>query len=85
VPLGYLAVLLTFLSSQRDLRNIIASRLEGGTLRHLLVAADAFLSYDKTVTQEVQVSDEGAEFKAHFLNRLETIINDLKSDTMEMK
>ena len=80
VPLGYLAVLLTFLCSRRDIRAAVAARLEGGTLRHLLVAADAFLSYNKKIAEDVQVGDDNADMKAHSLSRLEVLLEELKID-----
>jgi hypothetical protein len=78
VPLGYLAVLLAFISVEPANRIYVASKLEGGSLRHLLIALDAFLSYHRKVAEELHGGDDGSEFKVHFVGRVQAVLDQLK-------
>jgi hypothetical protein len=80
VPLGYLAVLLSILSIDRSLRTQIASKFEGGTLKHLLVAVDEFLNYNRKVTEQSSVSSDEVDAKALFTSRLQAVVDKLKME-----
>ncbi len=56
----------------------ISSRLEGGTLKQLLVIVEEFLSFHRKVDEEIARSDGEVDFRAGFISRLQGVIDGLK-------
>ena len=82
MPLGYLSVLLAFVCIERTNRRHVAAKLEGDSLKHLLIAVDAFLSYHRKVAEELHRADDGSELKAHFIGRVQAVLDQLKETEM---
>ncbi len=56
----------------------ISSRLAGGTLKQLLDAMNEFLSFHRKVDEETARSDGEVDFRAGFISRLQSVIENLK-------
>ena len=80
VPFGYLAVLLSYLSINITIRERVATRLKGGTLRPLLAAVEEFIYYHRKVAEEIRTADEEIDLKAMFIGRLQVVVDMLKRE-----
>ncbi|MCJ1354373.1 MAG: hypothetical protein MMC33_004361 [Icmadophila ericetorum] len=78
VALGYLSVLLSYLSLNRLIKERMCLQLQGGTLKQLLDAVDEFLRYNRQIANDANCSDPDAEFKAGFTSRLQDVLDQLK-------
>ena len=84
VPFGYLVVLLGYLCKSTNVFAIMRSRLNGGTLRVLLIAIGEFLHYHQKV-EELRVKEGGEQvlqeqdIKSTFVSRLQGLMEELQA------
>jgi hypothetical protein len=70
-------VLLSYLSIDKGTRQQIACSLEGGTLKHLLIAVHEFLAIYKK-TEEIRSAEDDIDLKASFVAKLQVVLDKLK-------
>jgi hypothetical protein len=80
VPVGYLAVLLSYLCTNASARMRVRASLTGGTLKHLIIAVEEFLQYHRKITEEIHSMDGDVDLKAVFVNRLQAVVDQLKEE-----
>lgn len=72
-------MLLAFISTETVNRIHVASQLEGNSLRHLLIAVEAFLSYHRKIAEDMQAGDNEPETNMHFVGRVQDVLDQLKA------
>ncbi|KAL8879692.1 MAG: hypothetical protein Q9198_002745 [Flavoplaca austrocitrina] len=78
VALGYLSVLLSYLCVEKHARQMVASRLPGGTLQALLNTVVEFLQYHRQIEDDMDEEDGKTDLKASFISRLEATVVGLR-------
>lgn len=78
VPFGYLVVLLGYLCKSSSIFAIVRSRLNGGTLRVLLIAIGEFLQYHQKVEELGDGGEEDQDIKITFIRRLQGLMEELQ-------
>ncbi|KAL9043109.1 MAG: hypothetical protein Q9180_000095 [Flavoplaca navasiana] len=78
VAFGYLSVLLSYLCVEKHARQMVASRLPGGTLQALLNTVVEFLQYHRQIEDDMDQEDGETDLKASFISRLEATVTGLR-------
>ncbi|KAL8889106.1 MAG: hypothetical protein Q9215_003552 [Flavoplaca cf. flavocitrina] len=78
VALGYLSVLMSYLCVEKHARQMVASRLPGGTLQALLNTVVEFLQYHRQIEDDMDQEDGETDLKASFISRLEATVIGLR-------
>ena len=77
--MGYLSVLLGFLSLNQRVRQHVSAQLEGGTSKQLVDALEEFLRYYRQIEMELHQSEVEGTSKAGYVGRLEGLVDDLRA------
>jgi hypothetical protein len=80
VAVGYLAVLLSYLSVTPHIKQQIEARLRGGTMTQLLDAVEEFLHYHRQVAEEIPQANDDLDVKTSFIGRVQSIVDRLKRE-----
>ena len=78
VAFGYLSVLLSYLCVEKHARQVVASRLPGGTLQALLNNVVEFLQYYRQIEDDMDQKDGETDLKANFISHLEATVIGLR-------
>lgn len=77
VAFGYLAVLLSYICTNKIARVYVCSRLERGNLDQLLGAVKEFLQYHNKIDREIYDSGGDVDPTAAFSSRLQGVVDRL--------
>ena len=72
-------MLLSYLCINRTVRSLVNAHAEGPTLDALLDAVEEFLQYHRQIDDGIQREDRGTDRRANFVNRLQSLVDDLRS------
>lgn len=79
VAFGYLSVLLSYTCLNSAARQLVSSRLRGGSLFQLLEAVREFLQYYTRIDKEIYEDDGRVDLAASFTGRLQKLVEKLES------
>ena len=72
-------MLLSYLCINNAVKSYVNRRLEGPSLAVLLDAVEEFLNYHRQIDENTAREDGGKDRRANFVNRLQGIVDDLRS------